>query len=46
MTVVLPANSLTEAAVWGPRPAPAQALFQDLKARQVPFEELAAQLHA
>ncbi len=46
MTVVLPADSLTEAAVWGPRPAPAQALFQDLKARQVPFEELVAQLHA
>ena len=46
MTVVLPADSLTEAAVWPPRPAPAQVLFQDLKARQVPFEELAAQLHA
>ncbi|WP_460548335.1 thioredoxin family protein [Hymenobacter daeguensis] len=45
MTVVLHADSLTEAAVWGPRPAPAQALFQDLKTREVPFAELAAQLH-
>jgi thioredoxin-like negative regulator of GroEL len=45
MTVVLAADSRTEAGVWGPRPAPAQALFQDLKTRQVPFAELAAQLH-
>jgi hypothetical protein len=45
MTVLLHADSLIEAAVWGPRPAPAQALFQDLKTREVPFAELAAQLH-
>lgn len=45
MTVVLHADSLAEAAVWGPRPAPAQTLFQDLKASQTPFPELAAQLH-
>jgi hypothetical protein len=45
MTVVLYADSLTEAAVWGPRPAPAQALFLDLKARETPFTDLAAQLH-
>jgi len=46
MAFVLPADSLSEAAVWGPRPAPAQALFQDLKTRQVPFGELAAQRYA
>lgn len=45
MTAVLRADSLAEAAVWGPRPAPAQTLFQDLKASQTPFPELAAQLH-
>ncbi len=45
MTVVLHTDSLAEAAVWGPRPAPAQALFQALKASQTPFPELAAQLH-
>ena len=45
MTVVVPADSLAEAAVWGPRPAPAQILFHDLKTREVPFAELAAQLH-
>ena len=45
MTVVLHADSLAEVAVWGPRPAPAQTLFQDLKASQTPFPKLAAQLH-
>ncbi|MBH8570376.1 thioredoxin family protein [Microvirga sp. STS02] len=45
MTVVLHADSLAEVAVWGPRPVPAQTLFHDLKTREVPFAELAAQLH-
>ena len=44
MTIVLHADSLAEATVWGPRPAPAQTLFQNLKTREVPFAELVAQL--
>lgn len=43
-TIVLHADLLTEAAVWGPRPAPAQTLFKDLKKREAPFPELVAQL--
>jgi hypothetical protein len=46
IAVVLHANSLTEAAVWGPRPAPLQAIHQELKARQVPSKEITAQVHA
>jgi len=40
IAVVLHADTLTEAGVWGPRPAPLQAIFQDLKARETPFKEL------
>ncbi len=46
IAVVLHADSLTEAAVWGPRPAPIQAIHQELKARQVPSKEITAQVHA
>lgn len=46
IAVLLHADSLTEAAVWGPRPAPLQALMQDLKARQVPPKDITAQAHA
>ena len=45
ITVVVHADTLTEAGVWGPRPAAAQTLVQGLKAREVPFSELVAQLH-
>lgn len=40
IAVVLHADTLTEAGVWGPRPAPLQAIHQDLKAREVPFREV------
>ncbi len=46
IAVLLAADSLTEAAVWGPRPAPLQAIQQDLKAREVPFKELVATVNA
>jgi hypothetical protein len=44
--IVLRADTLTEAATWGPRPAPAQALFLELKSQNLPFEEFATQLHS
>jgi hypothetical protein len=40
IAVVLHADTLTEAGVWGPRPAPLQALYQELKARETPFKEV------
>ncbi|MBF9235892.1 thioredoxin family protein [Hymenobacter sp. BT683] len=43
--VVLHADTLTEAATWGPRPAPAQELFTRLKHEGVPYQEFATQLH-
>lgn len=46
IAVVLHADSLTQAGVWGPRPAPLQALHQDLKARALPTKELVAQVNA
>jgi hypothetical protein len=45
VTVVVQADTLTEAGVWGPRPAAAQTLVQSLKAREAPFSELITQLH-
>ncbi|WP_426058309.1 thioredoxin family protein [Hymenobacter sp. B1770] len=43
--IVLHADTLTEAATWGPRPMPAQELFVRLKQEQVPYEEFVTQLH-
>ncbi|UYZ58368.1 thioredoxin family protein [Hymenobacter latericus] len=43
--IVLQGDTLTEVATWGPRPAPAQEMFQRLKEQQLPFEEFATQLH-
>lgn len=40
IAVVLHADSLTEAGVWGPRPAPLQAIHQELKAKEAPFKEV------
>ncbi len=45
IAVVLHADTLTEAGVWGPRPAPLQAIHQDLKAREVPFKEVIRQVN-
>jgi len=44
--VVLHADTLTEAAAWGPRPAAAQELFVRLKQEQVSHEEFVTQLHS
>lgn len=44
--VVLRADTLTEAAVWGPRSAPAHQLVLRLKAEGLPLKEAATQLHA
>ena len=43
--IALRADTLTEVAVWGPRPQPAQELFARRKQEQVPYEEFATQLH-
>ncbi|MCB2406401.1 thioredoxin family protein [Hymenobacter lucidus] len=43
--VVLAVDTLAEAAQWGPRPAPAQAMFLNLKSQNLPFEEFSTQLH-
>jgi hypothetical protein len=40
IAVLLHADTLTEAAVWGPRPAPLQAIHQELKAKETPFKEV------
>lgn len=40
IAVVLHADTRTEAGVWGPRPAPLQAIHQELKAREAPFKEV------
>ncbi len=45
IVVVLHADTLAEAGVWGPRPAPLQALYQDLKARETPFKEVINQVN-
>jgi len=46
ITVLLRADALTEAGVWGPRPAPLQAIMQELKARETPFKEITTQVQA
>ncbi|RYU81068.1 thioredoxin family protein [Hymenobacter persicinus] len=43
--LVLRADTLTEVTHWGPRPAPAQKLLLDLKARGATHEEYAEQVH-
>lgn len=44
--IVLQADTLTETATWGPRPAAAQNMFRELKSQDLPFEEFATQLHS
>lgn len=43
--VVLRADSLTEVAQWGPRPAEVQALFVEMKTRGASHEEFVEKLH-
>ena len=43
--IVLDAETMEELGTWGPRPAPAQELFMDMKARKVPYSEFVEKLH-
>lgn len=43
--IALNADTLEELGTWGPRPEPAQQLVMEAKANDVPFKELAEQLH-
>lgn len=43
--VALCTDTLKEAGTWGPRPAPAQELFNRLKEEGVSYEDFATQLH-
>ncbi|UYZ62372.1 thioredoxin family protein [Hymenobacter weizhouensis] len=43
--IVLHPDTLEEAAQWGPRPAQAQELFQEMKAQGATHEEFAEKLH-
>ncbi|MGI4832357.1 MAG: thioredoxin family protein [Janthinobacterium lividum] len=43
--IVFEADTLTEVAAWGPRPAPAQALLLRLKGEGVPHDEYITQIH-
>lgn len=46
IVVMLHADTLTEAGVWGPRPAPLQAIHQDMKAKETPFKEVITTVNA
>jgi len=43
--IALNADTLEELGTWGPRPEPAQQLYLDMKAQNVPFNEFAEKLH-
>lgn len=43
--IVLDAETMEEIGTWGPRPEPAQQLFMDLKAQEVPYKEFVEKLH-
>ncbi|ARS37859.1 thioredoxin family protein [Pontibacter actiniarum] len=43
--IALDAETLEVLGTWGPRPEPAQQLFLDLKAQNVPYQEFAEKLH-
>ncbi|PKV63409.1 thioredoxin family protein [Pontibacter ramchanderi] len=43
--IVLDAETMEEVGTWGPRPAPAQALFMEMKAKDVPYSEFVEKLH-
>ncbi|GAB3821611.1 thioredoxin family protein [Pontibacter rugosus] len=43
--IALDANTMQVLGTWGPRPVPAQELVQQAKANDVPFKEMAEQLH-
>ena len=43
--IALDAETMEELGTWGPRPAPAQQLFMDMKAQEVPYQEFVEKLH-
>ncbi|WP_018479373.1 thioredoxin family protein [Pontibacter roseus] len=43
--IVLDADTLEEIGTWGPRPAAAQQLFNEMKAQEVPYQQFVEQLH-
>ncbi|MBF8963707.1 thioredoxin family protein [Pontibacter sp. FD36] len=43
--IVLDAETMEELGTWGPRPEPAQQLFMDMKAQEVPYKEFVEKLH-
>ncbi|MHC2993680.1 thioredoxin [Pontibacter sp. HJ8] len=43
--IALDADTLEELGTWGPRPAPAQHLFDEMKAQNVPYQQFVEQLH-
>ncbi|PVY43281.1 thioredoxin family protein [Pontibacter virosus] len=43
--IVLDAETMEELGTWGPRPAVAQELFMNMKARAVPYNEFVEKLH-
>lgn len=43
--IVLDAATMEELGTWGPRPAPAQELFMNMKAQDVPYTEFVEKLH-
>ncbi|WP_242916312.1 thioredoxin family protein [Pontibacter liquoris] len=43
--IALKADTLEELGTWGPRPEPAQRLYADLHAQNIPYKEFAEQLH-
>ena len=43
--IALDADTLEEIGTWGPRPAPAQQLYQHMRDQQVPYQEFVEQLH-
>lgn len=43
--IVLDAETMEELGTWGPRPALAQELFLEMKAKEVPYQEFVEQLH-
>ncbi|MBF9252040.1 thioredoxin family protein [Pontibacter sp. 172403-2] len=43
--IALNADTMEELGTWGPRPEPAQRLYLDMKAQDVPFKEFSEKLH-
>jgi hypothetical protein len=44
--IALDADTLEEIGTWGPRPVPAQKLYDELKMQELPFQEFSDKLHS